>query len=113
MQEINTSNIMTIRSKILSHPAVEEISDERSCGDGLWVYLKDGYIAPMQECGIIHEETWNQCLRELCCVYRKSLADIIGEKEAGRQLKQEWKHPSKAIPSPFVVEADGQLCLPV
>lgn len=37
--------------------AIEDISDERSMGDGYWVYLSDQYFYEDGECRTIHEDT--------------------------------------------------------
>jgi hypothetical protein len=50
---------------INAHPRVESVSDERSLGDGYWVYLHTGWISANSECGTIHEESPSACLREL------------------------------------------------
>lgn len=44
--------------------AISSTSDERKCGDGFWIYLKDGYISNL-ECGTIHEWTIADCIAEL------------------------------------------------
>jgi len=38
------------------------VSDERSDGNGFWVYLQDGWINEDMECGTIHEDTVGQCI---------------------------------------------------
>ena len=48
---------------LASHPWVESISDERSSGDGLWVYLKPGYVWD-GDVGSIHESTVKACCQE-------------------------------------------------
>lgn len=44
----------------------DEISDERSTGDGVWAYCAPGYVIPDMECGTAHEDT----IRELVAVMR-------------------------------------------
>lgn len=33
--------------------------------DGIWLYLKDGYISSTTDCGTIHEDTWKEVLHML------------------------------------------------
>ena len=61
--------------KVRNHPLVVDISDERKekrrfkgCGenaDGIWVYLKEGYINWLHEVHCVHEDTWTECLAQL------------------------------------------------
>ena len=63
---------MKVIDKILAHPLVESISDEREWertpawadenGDGFWVYLKEGYIDAMNEVHCIHENSPSECM---------------------------------------------------
>jgi|TARA_R100000030_G_scaffold19852_1_gene14149 hypothetical protein len=46
-------------------PRVDWISDERGTGEGIWVYLKEGYINDHLECGTIHEHTVAECCLQL------------------------------------------------
>jgi hypothetical protein len=50
-------------TELSDHPFVTGISDERGLGDGIWVYLINGYHSNL-ECGIIHEQTVKGCLNE-------------------------------------------------
>ena len=50
---------------ILNDPRVDSVSDERGYGDGIWVYLKQGYINQRLECGTIHEHTIAECCQQL------------------------------------------------
>ena len=50
-----------------SHPWVESISDERSSGDGLWVYLKPGYV--WDGVWFVHESTVKDCCQAMRFVY--------------------------------------------
>lgn len=45
--------------QIENHKAVESIHKEYDNGSNYsyWVYLKNGYINPEMECGLIHEPT--------------------------------------------------------
>lgn len=65
---------MTLREKILKHPAVQDISDERGCGDGIWVNLKDGWEyrdqPEFEGYGSIHEDTWTACYKRLSDVVK-------------------------------------------
>lgn len=49
--------------KLKSDPRVEEISDERSAGDGFWVYLKSGFYGYEEGSHIIHEDSPSECLK--------------------------------------------------
>lgn len=42
--------------------AVESVSDERSNGDGWWIYLKAPWFNSEMECRIIHEQTLKDCI---------------------------------------------------
>lgn len=44
--------------------AISDVSDERNCGDGYWIYLKPGFISNL-ECGIVHEHSIKKCVAEL------------------------------------------------
>jgi hypothetical protein len=44
---------------------VDWISDERGSGDGVWVYLKDGYRNAVLDSGLIHEHTIEECCDQL------------------------------------------------
>jgi hypothetical protein len=44
---------------------VKYVSDERGIGDGIWIYLEEGYIATTLEGTVIHEQTVRECLQEL------------------------------------------------
>ena len=52
---------------LASHPWVDEISDERSCGAGIWVYLKPGYV--WEGVSAIHENTVKDCCQAIRFVY--------------------------------------------
>lgn len=41
---------------------IDQISDERACGDGIWLYLKRGHINAVDEVHSIHEDTWSDVL---------------------------------------------------
>ena len=44
---------------------VDSISDERGSGDGIWIYLKDGYRNAVLDSGLIHEHTIAECCYQL------------------------------------------------
>ena len=48
--------------------------------DGIWVYLKDGVISDVLECGTIHEDTWKVVLH----VLRTSLVTDDGKPVFGK-----------------------------
>lgn len=45
-------------------PRIEEISDERSSGDGIWLYLKPGFIWD-NSVHVVHENTVKACREAL------------------------------------------------
>lgn len=52
---------MTLKDRIIVMPHVSSVSDERGCGDGVWVYYKDGFKSssdPVGACHMDHEDTW-------------------------------------------------------
>ena len=53
----------------------DEISDERSMGQGVWAYCAPGYIIPDMDCGTAHEDT----VRELVAVMRTVRKATEGE----------------------------------
>lgn len=57
---------MTIQEKILALPYVSAVSDERTFGDGIWVYYRNGYKSAMDLKGALHqdhEDTWAELYR--------------------------------------------------
>ena len=48
---------------------IDSISDERSNGDGFWIYLTERYrdieFDPQSPSGTIHEQTIHQCIKRL------------------------------------------------
>jgi len=44
---------------------IKEISDERSSGDGIWVYLKNGLLNDVDGTHCIHEDTWEEVFNKL------------------------------------------------
>jgi hypothetical protein len=59
-----------MEKRILNHPAVESLHREGE--DGLWCYLKTGWICPEMECGIIHEYTLHDVWNKLLGVEKKN-----------------------------------------
>ena len=45
------------------HPSVTQISDERSSGDGVWLYLSPGWLTD-DGMGCIHEDTVTAAISE-------------------------------------------------
>jgi len=43
---------------------IESVSDERSLGNGIWIYLKDGFLWD-GETSQVHENTVTEAVREL------------------------------------------------
>ena len=70
-------------NKIKELPFVDYISDERSGGDGIWVYLKKGFFNPHLETHCIHEDLiskiqWQlkiikECTCKECKLYNSKL----------------------------------------
>jgi hypothetical protein len=56
-------------ASVAKHPLVCDISDERDRGDGVWIYLHDGWISDILETSTIHEDTWAECIALLKEVY--------------------------------------------
>jgi hypothetical protein len=54
-------------SDLREHPWVQDVSDERGTGQGVWIYLKPGFIVH-DDCHTIHEQTVKECLRAFSCV---------------------------------------------
>ena len=78
------NKIMTTIERIKSHPAVQEISDERGSGDGFWAYLKPGLHLDNPGEHSIHEDTPSKVLTKLrsvkpCPCGCQSEADIPWE----------------------------------
>ena len=44
---------------------VDTVSDERGCGDGIWIYLKKEYVNVRLDSGDIHEHTVAECCYQL------------------------------------------------
>ena len=55
-------------AQLTSHPWVESVSDERSSGCGIWVYLKPGFVTH-DCCHTIHETTVKECCRAFSYVW--------------------------------------------
>ena len=57
-------NIASVRR----HPLVRDVSDERASGDGVWIYLKNGWVCSNSECNAISEDTLAdavECLKQV------------------------------------------------
>lgn len=80
---------MTTIQKILKDHRVEEISDERSVGDGFWVYLKVGYYGYEEGSHIIHEDAPTQCFSLLRDSRRCGCDECLKSEE---QQKKEEQH---------------------
>ena len=65
-------------SAIARHPLVESVSDERGFGDGVWVYLKNGFLNEATDTGSIHEDT----VAEILPLLRSAWFDIRETDEA-------------------------------
>lgn len=62
-------------ASIKAHPLVADTSDERDTGEGVWVYLKAGWICRDTETGSIHERTWSKALACLRSAYYDKAQD--------------------------------------
>lgn len=49
-------------ASVLAHPLVIDVSDERAFGDGIWIYLRDGWISDALDLSTIHEDSWGECV---------------------------------------------------
>lgn len=58
-------NIASVRR----HPLVRDVSDERARGDGVWIYLKNGWVCSNSECNAISEDTLADAVECLKHVY--------------------------------------------
>lgn len=78
-------------SQISRHPLVQDISDEREYGDGIWVYLKDGFINGNTDTASIHEDTVAECLALLKTAWfdiRDTESEIFAEARAAAKEAQ-------------------------
>lgn len=66
-------------SKILKHPAVDFISDERASGDGIWVELKKGYIDSSSDVHAIHEDTVKEIMDRLPAVTECKCKECVSD----------------------------------
>lgn len=64
--------------KVLADPRIEEVSDERGSGDGIWVYTKPGFhdgYDPRGPTHAVHEDTWRDVLRQMRSIEPCACAD--------------------------------------
>lgn len=54
---------------------ISEVSDERSAGDGYWVYLANGWRDPDGETHCIHEDTPAECAALMPDIRRCTASD--------------------------------------
>lgn len=66
-------------AQLIAHPWVESVSDERSSGQGIWVYTRPGYVTH-DCCHTIHESTVKECCRAFSYVWNDP-EDYLLEKE--------------------------------
>lgn len=52
-----------VEQRVRNDRRVHSIFDERTSGDGIWVYLKDGFN--FEGCSAVHEDSWTQCEKAL------------------------------------------------
>lgn len=74
-------------TKIMNHPAVIEISDERSSGDGFWVYLRSGHCNDEQGLHCIHEDSPTECLRRLRWIEECRCEGCVTDAQARRKSR--------------------------
>ena len=55
---------MKTLNDIKKHKAVKFVSDERTNGDGIWIYLHGDYWNSEMDCRIIHEQTLNEVIKK-------------------------------------------------
>ena len=59
-----------VEQSVRSHPLVEDISDERGFGAGIWAYLKPGHRREKWDLvHSVHEDTWTEVLKALRSVH--------------------------------------------
>jgi hypothetical protein len=78
-------------AQIARHPLVADVSDERGYGDGIWVYLKDGFINSNTDTCAIHEDTVAECLALLKTAWfdiRDTESEIFAEARAAAKGAQ-------------------------
>ena len=78
-------------AQIAKHPLVQDVSDERGYGDGIWVYLKDGFINANTDTASIHEDTVAECLALLKTAWfdiRDTESEIFAEARAAAKHAQ-------------------------
>lgn len=66
MNRINPQKHPILRIK--SNPHVHSISDERASGDGIWVYLRNGFNNGDGGEHAIHEDTFAACAEKLSLI---------------------------------------------
>jgi hypothetical protein len=67
---------MTVLERMKKDKRVQSVSDERSGGDGVWVYLKPGF--KYFDVHQIHEDTPSGCLRVLPFIDRCDCVECKG-----------------------------------
>jgi hypothetical protein len=80
-------------AQIAKHPLVADVSDERGdrYGNGIWVYLKDGFINGNTDTASIHEDTVAECLALLKTAWfdiRDTESEIFAEARAAAKGAQ-------------------------
>jgi len=70
MEKIMKTGIKTIDSLPKKHSIkIADVSDERAIGDGVWIYLADGFYCfefdPFYPSSTIHEQTVGACISRL------------------------------------------------
>lgn len=59
--KVNTMKKPRTFKQLQQDPRVSDWSDERSCDDGLWIYLAPGWVTIFEGLNTIHEDTVADC----------------------------------------------------
>lgn len=96
----------TSLAKAAKHPIVTDISDERGFGDGVWIYLADGWTCRNSDTGSIHEDTIAEALA--CLKRARYVAENTDEAQlaASKARKAEAALKAEAEASAALAGAD-------
>jgi hypothetical protein len=77
---------------------IDEVEDDRGDENGYWIYLKYGWINPLHEIHMVHEDTLKRCAEVLAEVVKCECAECIenvpaqlvkdGKRDAAVELKK-------------------------
>jgi len=94
-----------------NHPLVRDISDERGMGDGVWIYLHDGWNDPSTDANAIHEDSVSECLALLKGAYFDAAtldepeADALAAEAAEAAVPTSGENICEPMPTPANVRA--------